>query len=285
MATAGVASGPFCTDSIVCAYGTWWCGYQNMFLTTLALNAVWFGLFYASAYVLFPWSAGCRKRWPSKYENEETPWWFANHVVSTIHALLISVIVVPAWVTFIPAPPQAQFQTPSAEIVPWLPANAIASDVAHIFLSYIVHDLIAGFLHGLHQQGNAVHHLVFIAFTTLIMYNCFLAFPALTLLLMETSTPFLNYYTFWRNRVASSDITVSIAVVLFGGLFFVCRIVCLCGITIYFGRLLYHNELEFVGTPGWHIALIFAGLAAALAMQTSWFLIILKKMKAKVRRE
>eukprot|EP00928_Gymnodinium_smaydae_P073955 TRINITY_DN57049_c0_g1_i1.p1 TRINITY_DN57049_c0_g1~~TRINITY_DN57049_c0_g1_i1.p1 ORF type:complete len:291 (+),score=42.24 TRINITY_DN57049_c0_g1_i1:76-948(+) len=279
-----MTTGPFCTDNPICGAGVWWCTIPGYLLSTVAGVLIWASVFYAAAFVLYPAYSDRLSRFHSKYKNEESRYWFANHVASTIHAILISVLVVPTWVELIVAPPQAAFAQPAFEYESWFPQNMIAANAAHIFLCYIICDFIVGFVHDLHQSGNALHHVIFVLFTVLIMYNCFLAFVALTLLLMETSTIFLNYYTFWRNRTSDHG-TVKFAMVMFGVLFFVCRIVCLLCIMVYFAKLLAGDELKFDGTPEWHIVFIFSGLAAALMLQLFWFWGILKKMKSVVSRE
>merc|ERR1711971_1129189 len=155
------------------------------------------------------------------------------------HACAISAMVVPTWFQLLNAPPGAQFAPPGPEFSDWYWQNMIAANAAHIFLCYIICDFIVGFIHGLHQSGNALHHVIFASFTTLVMYNCFFAFGACTLLLMELSTIVLNYFTFWRNRLGYENTSVKLAMTLFAFLFFVCRIVCIGGLLYYYGRLLW----------------------------------------------
>lgn len=263
-------------SNAVCEGGTWWCGYVNLVAMTVVWLMIWCALFYASAWGLFP-RLQIAAKWPSKYPNEETPYWFANHLVSTIHSALISCMAVPTFLILLRAPVEAQLLRPSLQ-VGWMNQEAMAANTAHIFLSYILFDFIVGFVHSLHDATNAIHHVIFFSFTVLVMWNCFFAFPAVTLLLMEVSTVCLNVFSFWRNRLGYSHIIVKISMSLFGCTFLLFRVIAMGYLLVRLTDIiLVKKQVEFVGTPAWNIVCIFLGFSAAFFLQLFWSVAILKK--------
>merc|ERR1712061_242525 len=56
-----------------------------------------------------------------------------------------------------------------------------------------------------------VHHGVFVMFGFIVLYNCFFAYISLAMLIMEVSTVFFNYFSFFRNRLGYEHLSVKAA--------------------------------------------------------------------------
>lgn len=279
-----MVTGTFCEGNPICAAGCMWCSTPVFLSALFCWSVLWCGIFYSVAWILHPALGGClQRRWPSEKPKEEDSYWLANHITSTVHAVLVSCMVLPAWIEFLSAPPQAQFSQPAVEYEEWIGSAALALNATLIFVSYIIFDLVVGFVHGLHVQGNAIHHVVFIGAGVMGMYNCFMGFISATLLLMETSTIFLNYFSFFRYRFGYSALSVRVAMGLFGCFFFFFRIVCLFGILGYLGNLLWIGGLRFEGTPMWNVAILYSGLCAGFVLQLFWLSKIVSILSAKLR--
>jgi len=122
------------------------------------------------------------------------------------------------------------------------------------------------------------HHLIFMFFCVVIMYDCFAPYLAGWLLMMETSTIFLNLFSFTRNRLGYGHIFVKTSFLLFAVFFVLIRLGGQTYIALYFGHSVITNMPAYRGIPGWHLYSVMVGSIFGLGIQVFWGYEILKKL-------
>merc|ERR1711862_49136 len=124
-------------------------------------------------------------------------------------------------------------------------------------MCFIISDVLVSSVHQLGTWDHYVHHVLFILVCCCVIYNCFLAFLAGASLLMEISTPFLNFFTFFRNRegFGCSHWSVVWAFLLFAVNFIIFRIIVNISVLGYFFDVLYRHHADF-SAPETHLAFI-----------------------------
>merc|ERR1740121_1362806 len=80
-------------------------------------------------------------------------------------------------------------------------------------------------------------------FCVIIMYDCFAPYLAGSLLMMETSTIFLNMFSFTRNRLGYGHIFVKMSFLLFAVFFVIIRLGGQTYIALYFSRSVITKKL------------------------------------------
>jgi len=153
-----------------------------------------------------------------------------------------------------------------------------------IFAAYLACDLVLGIVHRLHSQGNAIHHVVFLIFAYLLARICCIQLISATMAMMELSTPFLNYYSFWKHRLGKKNVTVRLAMATFAILFLIFRIIVVFIVLGHFTRHLVRGTVTFNNTPLWIVSFVYLGIWAALGLQMFWFTKILNMTKASFAR-
>lgn len=248
----------------------WWCTLPGFLLSTTVITVIWVVAYLACSRFLYPVFEPALLRKPSKYDVEEGPYWFAWHVTSVVHAVLVIYLaLVPTWqLTF--ASPAVQFAPPLDLPQDDKPAFLSIARGAHIFFCYIISDIVVGSVYGFLKLDALVHHCVFLLFGLLICYNCFGAYLAGWLLLMETSTVPLNYFSYFRNRLGYNHWSVKAAFGCFAGSFMIFRLGGLLYVLMCFGRALYLQTMPVDGIPRWHLRLVLLALTMAAGMQVVW---------------
>merc|ERR1712086_268620 len=185
--------------------------------------AMWTGLWYASA----AWLRNRPSPWPpSSVPAENSPHWFACCISSTVNAVFSCVVCLPAVWMLLRAPHQVQFISTSrvglcigdphehnwdmAYAGDWGQLLTAVALTGQSFAIRTAVDLLLQAKHGLLTIDGAVHHVIFIAAGWLIRRHCMMPLNAAVLMSMELSTPFLNYYVFFRTRYPyAPDVTTS----------------------------------------------------------------------------
>mmetsp|Transcript_97131 Transcript_97131/g.302944 ORF Transcript_97131/g.302944 Transcript_97131/m.302944 type:complete len:276 (-) Transcript_97131:179-1006(-) len=197
-------------------------------LTSCLLVLFWVAVWYVGAWATHRRSGS----WPpSKVESENSPFWGACVVMSTVNAFVCTAICVPALAQLLFAPHAAQFKhRPSYAFCSGGPATGFdftIDAVAFCGQSFIIRlalDAVLQLIHNILTVEEALHHAVFFAAGWLIRSNCVLPLNAAFLMAMEVSTPFLNYYLFFRGRYPFRN-DVNAAKTAFGVLFLVFRMI------------------------------------------------------------
>lgn len=206
-------------------------------IMAIAICLFWLSIFYGASVTYSKWSAD----WPASTKaHENSKYWGGWYVMGTIHAILLSLICVPAVFALWNAPHAVQFGhtsnvgfcIPSEGEPVYEPAMAsgllwVCVAVAFaglVFTCFICMDLIVALRHGLAAWDYLIHHAIFIFAAQMIRGYCMLPFNAAILMAMEVSTPFLNYYIYFRNRQGWNKTYVTIASHLFAATFFTFRV-------------------------------------------------------------
>lgn len=263
----------------------WGCAAYGFVSSTFVIVAAWTTIYYFLAYVVYAFVEGNLKKIPSKYDEENNRHWFANHVNATLLSLACIYWVGSASAHLTGASSLVQFGPPSAETV----AHGYTGDVVQIvkgaqtFLGYVLMDVIVGFGHGTLKSDMVAHHVLFIFFGTMVFYNCFGQYLVGCMLLMEVSTVFLNYFSFFRNRVGFEDHwTIAASFGLFALAFVAFRLVAL----VYVGFRFIAAVLGFEGAralalsniASWQVDSVILVVVAAMALQSYWAVGIAQKV-------
>eukprot|EP00929_Paragymnodinium_shiwhaense_P076613 TRINITY_DN39412_c0_g1_i1.p1 TRINITY_DN39412_c0_g1~~TRINITY_DN39412_c0_g1_i1.p1 ORF type:complete len:305 (-),score=52.41 TRINITY_DN39412_c0_g1_i1:216-1130(-) len=267
------------THEVICPR-MWGCGFPGFFSALLACTLAWLTLFYGAAMLAYPMVQPLlRKRLPSSRPGQEdTPYWFAWHVVSLAHCSLIAALSIPPVYRLAFADDAVRFGSPRApSATEYLAEVTTLTNCAFLFSSFVVYDLVVMSVHKLAGLDMVIHHCVFVFFSAFISYDCFLFQPVGVMLTMESSTIFLNYYSFFRFRLGFEDWTVKTSFGLFGATYLLFRIVGMAWVLTTFSRALVGStdiwELSGNGgIPFWHLCFVLLGMLGAFSLQLMWML-------------
>jgi len=268
----------WCDSYVAVCNSVWWCGPQEWAMKTATGAIIWLCLFYFIAFLIYPLFEQRLHRIPSKYNVESTSYWFAWHTVSAIHALVVSAKTIGPVSALSSASRDVQMGSPS-EGVPYFlgAAHAACGNASHIFLCFILYDVVVILIHKLAKMDMLVHHALFISFCAVVQYHCMLGYLAGWMMLMELSTIFLNVYSFFRNRLGNGHWIVKGAFLCFAVTYMALRVVGMGYVVIIFISALWHNPEIFEqsgvgaqGVPGLHLSFIFVGVVAAWGLQLAW---------------
>merc|ERR1719262_1245407 len=95
---------------------------------------------------------------------------------------------------------------------------------------------------------------------------------------METSTIFLNVFSFTRNRLGYDHMFVKASFLLFAAAFVSCRLAGTTFIACHFSRSVLLRVPDYDGIPGWHLYLLMVALILAVGIQLYWGFGIVKKL-------
>mmetsp|Transcript_28780 Transcript_28780/g.66896 ORF Transcript_28780/g.66896 Transcript_28780/m.66896 type:complete len:401 (+) Transcript_28780:53-1255(+) len=273
-------NGGWCADQGSICQELWWCSWPRFVASSIMLCCAWGISFYFLSYCVFPLAIARQLRGiKSKYEDEECPYWFASHVQSTILAIIVVRWAAGPTFRLAYAPTQVQFGHPHTQAHPFLNEMLPIAHAAHIFLCYIVTDLAIGIVHRLLALDMVIHHVVFVVACLIITYDCFATYLAGVLLLMEVSTVFLNYFSFFRNRLGYEDWTVKLSFGLFAGCFILFRLLAVPYITYLFASAMLRADagmLQQVSRA--HLLIISSILVTAATIQYVWAMQITRKV-------
>jgi hypothetical protein len=211
--------------------------------------------------------------------------------MSTINAVFVSSLSVPAAIVFLDGPDWMQFAASShlddcrfdaADID--LPQSFACQAVALAgvcFTTYSVADMFLSLAHGLAGVDTVIHHVVFATAGMIMRGHCMLMFNAAMLMAMEVSTPFLNYFLLVRHRGE----TFAIEVIVFGSLFFLLYIVWRIGLNTYATVYLWTVHLKGSAIPAhvpqWQAWLAMMAVTAGAGVQLFWLPGICKNFMSK----
>jgi len=253
----------------------YWCGQEKFIISTVAVGLFWTLSWFFFSTIVFPFTGKViNQKYPSKYENEETPRWFAWHMQSMVLSILVVYWALPGTYRLSLEAPDMQFSRPRPDTV--LEHGLLLNDyvaiaqAAHFFFSYIVIDLIICALTRFLMWDILIHHMLFIFFSLAVSFNCFAFYLAGMLLLMEVSTVFLNHFTYFRNRLGYDHWTVQLSFGLFALTFMIFRLAALMWIGGGFIRDLYWRVFSIQEVPDVHLAFICVLLLGAMALQWTW---------------
>jgi len=250
-------------------------------ISSCLLVVAWTGLWYGCSW----WIVKHPPSWPpSSIEAENSPHWFACCISSTTNAVISVAVCLPAVWSLIDQPVELKFVSSSAVgmcLCPptdpicapmvlsqgWAPTMALVALAGQSFAIRTAVDLVLQARHGMLEWDGAVHHGIFVMAGWLIRRHCMMPFNAAVLMLMELSTPFLNYYLFFRSRYPYAS-SVNSAKSLFCFTFFVVRIL----INSY-GAFLFVQEYPSAlpqKVPKWQQQLMLTVVVASVLLQWFW---------------
>ena len=147
-----------------------------------------------------------------------------------------------------------------------------------IFWCFLLADMLIVSIHRIGGWDNLIHHVIFISFCIIVTYGCFAAYLAGVMMLMEISTVFLNYFSFFRNRTGfgSESVSVLASFLAFAVTFLLFRLVLFTQIAVEFMHTAYRDRIYGTAPPQ-IIFLISVGLIAACVLQFYWAAIIFSK--------
>jgi len=252
-----------------------------------------FTLFWMALFYLLMWIVPkYMQRVPlSTKPKENEPAWCARNVLGSIHAVLVSILVVPAVVILFPENGDVKFgASPSLSIcavdpsdTALYPFNKTGMSVALAglaFVTFTIADVIISAIYRLATVDYIIHHIAFISAGCIIRSHCMMPFNAAILMSMEISTPFLNYATLMRNRSERRDWVVIASGVTFAFLFFVFRLV----LNTYGAFVLWAHRGRAVpqGVPKWQFWFVFIAVVIGALVQFFWFPAVVKAFMTKL---
>jgi len=178
----------------------WWCGWRSFVKSSALITSLWLLLFFMLQIVVYPCFKRRLQNWPSTAPEEEGGPFFAWLLQSTILAILVVAMSSGVLPYLVRASAPVQLARPDVEARQYYDDLLMVAWASHIFMCYIVSDLIASSAFRLISYDMVAHHIIFIMVSLIITFNCFGALLAGTLLLMEASTPFLNFFLYFRHR-------------------------------------------------------------------------------------
>lgn len=261
-------AGNWCADNANFCPRIWWCGFHQYLALSVVGVAIWLVLFWTIMIVVYPLVAKQLAKIPSTKKDEGTSVWFAVHVQSTIHAIVIIAMTLVPTTTINFDGDKARYSTPE-------PPNhwqgAMVGNGAHIFFCYTVADTILTFWRKEMTIDYLLHHSLFILVCLIIQHDCNSVWPAGRLLQMEASTIFLNFYLFFRNRLGNSHPLVATCFLLFAAAFIVFRLVSGFFTTTDYLWVVYMGKADLLGAvPRWHLHVLSFIQVIALVLQIFW---------------
>ncbi|CAK0891221.1 unnamed protein product [Prorocentrum cordatum] len=255
----------------------------------LAWTALWILLFYILSATYPRWSRGVPA---SSKEHENSKYWAARNLLGAIHAVLVSVLSVPAMVELMFAADAevvrfsysvhlATCKAPE-EIAQWNTVGEAIALAGLMFTTFTLADCVVSPMHGLIGWDMGVHHVAFIFAGAVIRGHCMLPFNASALISMEVSTPFLNYLVHNQHRGDAYKTRVDAAGVIFFVTFLVFRI----GLNTYATVVLWIAHFGGVQMsahmPAWQQWVMLLAVSAGAAMQLFWFPHVTRKVRSRL---
>uniref|UniRef100_A0A7S3TWE2 TLC domain-containing protein n=1 Tax=Strombidinopsis acuminata TaxID=141414 RepID=A0A7S3TWE2_9SPIT len=239
----------------------------------------WTGLFYALA-LAFPRLQQRMGRSSKEHENDR--YWCARNITGTIHAIVVSAMVLPCFFVFNGAPGQVRFayapdhigwcdspELEQAGFDAWVFPCQVTALAGTTFAAFTFADVFISGVHGMATVDYMVHHFAFLSAAFIIRGNCMVPFNAAALLAMEVSTPFLNTLLLLRNRGDAYSKYVPVLGIIFMVLYVLFRLV----VSVYAVVVLFlHRNSAFPQSmPVWQAWFLSAAIFAGTAVQFFWF--------------
>lgn len=269
----------WCAGTAVVCDLIWWCR-LGFFEATAALSVLWLLVMYFNAFVSYALvGAALMRKLPSRYDGEDTRWNFANITTSCTHAATQVTMNVPNLVVLHGSGAFIRYSMRDGYF-PQLPHQVNIAIMAHVFLCYVIADFVFCLLHSIGDMANIIHHILFVAFAMLVTYNCFAAYLAGGLLVMEASTIALNFYLFFRARFPEGHWFVMFWLIMTGALTIFLRLLGLLYCTYDFAMAVATN----VDMPASQrdLCIILIGMAAINVLQWYWLVSLGGKMMRKL---
>eukprot|EP00403_Amphidinium_massartii_P025626 CAMPEP_0178389442 /NCGR_PEP_ID=MMETSP0689_2-20121128/10118_1 /TAXON_ID=160604 /ORGANISM="Amphidinium massartii, Strain CS-259" /LENGTH=273 /DNA_ID=CAMNT_0020009891 /DNA_START=146 /DNA_END=967 /DNA_ORIENTATION=+ len=234
------------------------------------------------AFVAYPLLSFIDRQYPSKYDNERGRYWMAWHLQSTTHSTIVVCMVLgPLWrlSTYPGDADLVRFASVTDAVSDSVAADMIRlGNAPSVFWCFLLADIVVTSLHRIGGWDNIVHHAMFILFCSIATYGCFAAYLAGVMMLMEVSTIFLNYFSFFRNRTGfgSESLSVMASFLLFALSFVAFRLVYFTRVTFEFIAASLGGRIYAI-FPDPLLVIMCVGLLAACGLQFYWAVIIFKK--------
>jgi len=238
--------------------------------TSIVLALFWIGVWYAGA-----WATRWRSpSWAlSSVESENSPHWGACTVMSTVNALVCTFVGFPCAVVLLMQPETLWFHAAPQSLCYDATGGIVQAAVAlggQSFAVRIAIDFVLQQIHGLLTLEEAIHHCIFFSTGCLMRWYCMMPLNGAILMSMETSTPFLNYYLFFKSRYAYSA-DVNMAKLIFGVLFFIFRMIFNTFGAFVFIQRYYSSRLVMpVEMPRWQQHCMVVVMVAGAGLQLYW---------------
>jgi len=263
----------------------WWCGWKDFAISTIAIVALWSMLFGALSLGVYPCFQRRLQNSPSTVSDEEGAAYFAHLLQSTILAILVVAMSGGVLPHLVHASGPVALARPTVEARPYYDQLLMIARAAHIFMCYIVSDLVVGLPLKLLGTDMVIHHTIFIVVSLIITFNCFGALLAGTLLLMEASTPFLNFFLYFRHRWGYDSKSVELSFYFFALCYLVFRLILFPIVCIYFFYHLLEQDTPMNSEVlPVNIGVIGLCLSLAVIVQFVWAVQIMKKVLRFQRR-
>lgn len=217
--------------------------------------------------------------------------WFASHVVSTAHAIVVTTVSLQILLTLSDAPSAIKLGTRAPQLSVandrWLQTYPRVAAVGELFTAWLFYDLllVVGVWSILGSWETIVHHLGFLCAAGVLRGFYFAPWQSAVCLCMEASTPFLNVCQL--KEALGLDKSSPVVVGAFGGFalnFFVFRIIVLAAglVQLLLGwesgpwkepplRSIPGSSGEPPAVPAWVANALVALLVAALSLMLMWF--------------
>jgi len=199
---------------------------------SIVVSSCLIALFWVVVWYVGAWlTTKLSPRWPkSTVASENSPYWGSCTIMSTVNAVISASVCVPAAYYYLWKSPEQWFNSAmpidfcyDTTAVGFTEAAVAVALVGQSFSIRTAIDMLLQFIHGLLTVEEAIHHVIYILAGFLVRRHCMMPMNAAILMSMEISTPFLNYYLFFRTRYPFSK-DVNVAKTIFGVLFLAFRI-------------------------------------------------------------
>lgn len=222
--------------------------------------------------------------------HENDKYWCARMIIGIIHAIVVSLLCLPALVGLVGAPFSDQFAFSTnldqcgadGSVQAFVNNDLYYRTVALAglaFTAFTASDIIVSVVHRLATPDYLVHHAAFVTAGTIIRGNCMLPFNASILMAMEISTPFLNFLLLVRHRGERFQTSMTVSGIVFMVTYVLFRIV----LNTYGAGLMWYcwfrGDPAMVPqyVPAWQVWFLLVAISAGAAVQFFWFPDIAKK--------
>lgn len=172
-----------------CRRGAWHVRTRADWANTILLFAPMFAAMHAAGHAAYSCLADQQ---PAKKLSAH---WFASHVVSMAHALVVTAAALSSLFLLWDAPPRVKLGSePPASGSRWVGGYPMVAATGELFSAWLVYDLLSviGAWATLGSWETVAHHIGFFAAAGLLRGFYFAPWQATVCLCMEASTPFLN---------------------------------------------------------------------------------------------
>ena len=158
--------------------------------------------------------------------------------------------------------------------------HPVPANLGVMFTSFEIASLMWGSLHGLHGKVMIIHHLIYICAGLLIRSNCCMQLYASMLMAQETSSIFLQAFTFLRHRCEERHWSIVLSFSLFALTFVIYRLGLATFGTAHY--LWYYRDHSPARIPMWQAHVLAMIMTLGMVLQWYWAAQIGNKLKRMV---